>query len=771
MSTWYERRGSSSENEDDTPWYKRLGSSQDDTPWYERLARRACESAIRAVGEIAPYGAAGMIGGYAANLLDDEPNTAFDYTPLGAGLSLRKRLNKYAEDVAPETPAGNLPQRLLEGVVGGAGPMAAQMGIAALSGPAAAAIPGAAMGAFDMGTSAYEEGRRSGLNPLVAGLSAIPEAALGAGAGAIGPQAALGRFAPEGAGLLRQLVTAGGIDAATGGIQRAATLGRQSLQGLLAEGYDWASDIGESSAIQGVLGAAGRAVTGNKYTTKLREQREARAREEAFRAAGEGRGILPPDERQIRGESGRGRLLPEVSGTRPEPREEGLAPEPTGLDRERLAPGRLPGATTLRTGAGAESPLPGLAFRGQGDTPDAPWLGPERAGSHIFGSGFSSKRDVADIYAKGYGDRGVLHEVDLSKHVQNPFSRQARYTYDEVRAIDPEGTVAQRARRIEGIDDPSQPISGASVAKALRDEFFEAHGVKLDAHEVDADLITNSREYIAERLYKAGYDSEHDLTRGEDAWYLHPERAAKIIAEQQAKRSPLAPATRGTKEAAFRQVPRSPLEGIPETATGPSRADEFVNLTKFAYDDPSGEGRLRSEVDRIVQGRGLHPKEVVTEKQTRALADEMGLSELMRKDPSRLNGPELLAIRNITSSNIDEMVKVSRALEDPATGTAARKGLEARLAGLDAKNVRLLERYMKGSSQKGRDPQNMKYVASLTRDPVLWIGKAMQWAGKDALTPELRLKISEMAAAGDREGYVNLVSGLKRSTPLQRTLG
>src|SRR4030095_13052108 len=78
---------------------------------------------------------------------------------------------------------------------------------------------------------------------------------------------------------------------------------------------------------------------------------------------------------------------------------------------------------------------------------------------------------------------------------------------------------------------------------------------------------------------------------------------------------------------------------------------------------------------------------------------------------------------------------------------------------------------MKGSSQKGRDLQNMKYVASLTRDPVLWIGKAMQWAGKDALTPEIGLKSSEMAAAGCGEGYVNLVSGLKRSTPLQRTLG
>src|SRR4030095_15982736 len=281
-----------------------------------------------------------MMGGYAANLLDDEPNTAFDYTPLGAGLSLRKRLNKYAEDVAPETPAGNLPQRVLEGVVGGAGPMAAQMGIAALSGPAAAAIPGAAMGAFDMGTSAYEEGRRSGLNPLVAGLSAIPEAALGAGAGAIGPQAALGRFAPEGAGLLRQLVTAGGIDAATGGIQRAATLGRQSLQGLLPEGYDWAFDIGEESAFQGVLGAAGRAVTGNKYTAKLKEQREARAREEAFRAAGEDRGILTLDERQIPSVGGRGRVQPEVPGEREGPAGPGLLADAAGPDRERLATGR-----------------------------------------------------------------------------------------------------------------------------------------------------------------------------------------------------------------------------------------------------------------------------------------------------------------------------------------------------------------------------------------------------------------------------------------------
>lgn len=441
------------------------------------------------------------------------------------GLAVRHAVEEAAKRVESQTPGGTTMERVGEQIAGGLAPAAVNTGLQALGGPLAAG----AAGGYQAGLSAYEQARAAGEGPLSAGLGAVSEAAVGAVAAPLAGASALGKFAPQGAGLIRQLLTSGGVDALTGAGQTAATLGREALQGQ--EVQNPVRQILESGASNAGIGIAARGAT---------RALEPRSPVEA-----------PPVQPEIR------------------------------MPQEVMVP-----------------------------------------------------REVTE-----------------------------------------------------------------SVSQAVTPEVMPS---------------------VINKGVQAG---------------------------QQTGVGGLAP---------------PPAAGL---------ADKYVNVSKFKITDPAGEGRLRETVERVVVNENLDPKRIVSWGETKAVADSLGLSDVSKSEAARMTGPELLAIRNITSSNIDEMVKTARELDNPDLGDAERLVLEKKMGALDSQNYGLLDRFIKARSQKGRDLNNLKIVANLSSDPVLWNAKAAQWAGMERLTPELKVRIADMAAAGDREGYYQLVSGLKKSTVRQRVMG
>ena len=199
-------------------------------------------------------------------------------------------------------------------------------------------------------------------------------------------------------------------------------------------------------------------------------------------------------------------------------------------------------------------------------------------------------------------------------------------------------------------------------------------------------------------------------------------------------------------------------------------ADDYVNVSKFSFSDAAGEERLRATVEKVAKERGLHPKQVVSWDETRRAALDLGLSaeDLAAEDIRKIGGAEALAIRNIVSSNIADMGVIGRQLDDPSLPARERELLEKKLNALDWQNSSLIEKFSKARTRAGRDLNNLKIVAQRSNDPLVWAMKARQHLGPEAMTPEVRAKIIELAKAGDREGFIKLVSAKKPSTAMEK---
>jgi len=379
----------------------------------------------------------------------------------------------------------------------------------------------------------------------------------------------------------------------------------------------------------------------------------------------------------------------------------------------------------LRTGAGDDVPLPGqVVFRGQADSASAPWLAEQRLGSHLPGLHVTEDQQVARQFAEGYGDRGRV--VSGEAAVSRPFSVARRYSYDELRAIDPE--VAVSSAKEHGAISSDEPIDGMAFWKALRDRELALAG----GDSTDPDSIVKAIKSAGERLKVAGFDAvHHEVGSGKaNAW--------AILSDKGFKPGPL--------------------------------ADDYVNVSKFSFADAAGEERLRATVEKVAKGRGLHPKQVVSWDETRRAALDLGFSaeDLAAEDIRKIGGTEALAIRNIVSSNIADMGVIGRQLDNPSLPARERELLEKKLNALDWQNSNLLEKFSKARTRAGRDLNNLKIVAQRSNDPLVWAMKARQHLGPEAMTPEVRAKIIELAKAGDREGFIKLVSAKKPSTVLEK---
>lgn len=206
----------------------------------------------------------------------------------------------------------------------------------------------------------------------------------------------------------------------------------------------------------------------------------------------------------------------------------------------------------------------------------------------------------------------------------------------------------------------------------------------------------------------------------------------------------------------------------PDPAIDP---DDFVNIGKFAL-DPTGSARLREATTEAVERYGMHPKEVVTWDQTRAVAESLGLdsADLASKlgGRRRASGAEMLAARNVIGQNVDAIDDVLQTIQrgnpdgSPVTKEESKR-LDMVLGSLEAQNQTLLGKYLPASSEAGRTLNSMKIAANRSMDPVTWVARAQRALGDD-LPAALQGRISQLAKAEDAEELTKLVADLQQST-------
>lgn len=218
------------------------------------------------------------------------------------------------------------------------------------------------------------------------------------------------------------------------------------------------------------------------------------------------------------------------------------------------------------------------------------------------------------------------------------------------------------------------------------------------------------------------------------------------------------------------------IEDAPEVATAGARTADAVpdvsqhaRLSKFAL-DPAGEARLADEIQRVVQAEGLNAGRVVTWDETRELARSMGLDAgaLASSSVKRLTGPEMLAVRNLVNSNIDQMGTLSRQLVDATLPEAQRNAVQMEMRSLDAQNVALLSKFVKARSQQGRDLNNLKILAERIDLPDYWLTKGLDFAGPERFTEDVRSRIVALVNAGDRGELVKYMAGLRQASTMDK---
>jgi hypothetical protein len=210
----------------------------------------------------------------------------------------------------------------------------------------------------------------------------------------------------------------------------------------------------------------------------------------------------------------------------------------------------------------------------------------------------------------------------------------------------------------------------------------------------------------------------------------------------------------------------------PSPTTGPINPDEFVNVAKFALDE-TGEQRLRAEVTRVVQTHGIAPKQRLTHEQTRRMAADIGLKDLPTEQlNTRLNGPQMLAIRNIVSTNVTKLESLYGRLKGGGLTPDEIKSVDQGIGYLERENDALLSRFTRARTQTGRDLNNLKILANRVMDPFTWITKAQNIVGGQGgkLAPEQIQRITELVNGGDRIGLVQYVAGLRTSSKMEQAV-
>ena len=214
----------------------------------------------------------------------------------------------------------------------------------------------------------------------------------------------------------------------------------------------------------------------------------------------------------------------------------------------------------------------------------------------------------------------------------------------------------------------------------------------------------------------------------------------------------------------------TPTAGLETPTVMRPEVDEYFNVPRFGLDDVAGDVRLRQTVTRMMEQPGFTPKTVVTWDETRKMAEEIGLSvnDIDRKKAARLNGAEMLAIRNLVGANTKQQSAIAARLADGLLPQAEREMLENTFKALDVQQQSLLDKFGIARRQTARDFNSLKIAGNLKNDPFYWLVKAKSILGDERfgmLDAGRRAEIVKLANDGDMTGLYNLLDKERRTSP------
>ena len=215
-----------------------------------------------------------------------------------------------------------------------------------------------------------------------------------------------------------------------------------------------------------------------------------------------------------------------------------------------------------------------------------------------------------------------------------------------------------------------------------------------------------------------------------------------------------------------------PPEGVPPRTPAADKIDpeEFINIKKFGLEPGSTEERLKEAVQEVVVQTGMDPKEVVTHEQTIRIAESLGLDaqDIARRLGGAGGAPagaEMLAARNIISSNVRRIDELFQQLKDNGIHIDSDEAAPyvAQINTLQGETNALLAKYMPASTATGRALNAMKIAAQDSMDPATWVIRAARVSGVTELPPSIAAEITRLTNAKDKQGLMKLLANLQKS--------
>ena len=317
------------------------------------------------------------------------------------------------------------------------------------------------------------------------------------------------------------------------------------------------------------------------------------------------------------------------------------------------------------------------------------------------------------------------------------------------------GTILGTAYGLHDPDDPISPLGGAAIGLGLT-----AGGTRL------LGKIKESEQPLVQRVVKklGGAKKEEPpvVTVSDDKAVA----AIKAIIE-----TPDAGARVHSTASPTPEVPPTPEE-ISSYFKDVSPED-FVNKARFGIESTDTEKLLDERILWVAEKTGIDPDAKFTWKQTRALAESMGLDPddvvtglREQKGAMGESGARLLTAADMITGSTKEMTRLYKKMSDGGIqwGSKEAEPIMRQIEVLDGRVNQLLANYMPALSEAGRVLNSAKILAQDTFDPAVWLTRAQRMVGGDhALPPDVKALLLKLAADEDKAGLIKLLGLLNES--------
>lgn len=319
--------------------------------------------------------------------------------------------------------------------------------------------------------------------------------------------------------------------------------------------------------------------------------------------------------------------------------------------------------------------------------------------------------------------------------------------------LDP--TEAAKIPGLRGEESRIRPETVEQLTASMRESGFDpAHAVAID--------VVDGKPFVYEGNHRIRAAAALGLPVPAEVRYIGntPTGWRPVLAGESPKRLKNRPGflSLGGKQP---QLPnRSEGTGTPFKAKVDVTEDEraLSNIAKLNL-SPEAEAKVREAYQRLDLS-----KKTVTHEETQAVASELGLnpSRLLDKE-GRLSGAELLAVRDVISSNAQRVVDLSAEANKPNLSVDEKQAILDEIGKLTNQNDEFLKRYTRSREQTGRDLNALKIIARNSLDPSVWLLQAERLKGLP-LTQAEHVLVSQLAAAKDRDGLIRAVAGMRKTS-------